>query len=259
MDNKILVSNIQRFCLHDGPGIRTTVFLKGCNLSCPWCSNPENIFPEIENYILKEGREETAGTYGRYLSLREIYAEVLKDKTYYRNGGGVTFSGGEPLFRVSKYEPLLMQLRDDNISLCVETALFISERELKLALKYIDTMIIDIKILEKEQCRNILGGDLDIYLANIEVVNNSMVNVIYRVPLVPPYTTNDKNIEKIIDFLQDKHFLSLELIKGHNLAKKKYESLNKINYNIPEISGEEMKCILHKFEKSGITAQICKI
>ena len=85
----MLITNIQRFSLHDGPGIRTTVFLKGCSIKCPWCSNPENIknYPEV---YYKDG---VKGIYGKEFSLDEIYAEIVKDRVFYEDNGGVTFSG----------------------------------------------------------------------------------------------------------------------------------------------------------------------
>lgn len=89
---KVRVSNIQRFCLHDGPGIRTTVFLKGCNLKCPWCANPENIDFEIATYIDEVNKEKNI--IGKDINEDELFSEIMKDKHYYNfNNGGVTFSG----------------------------------------------------------------------------------------------------------------------------------------------------------------------
>ena len=94
--DKILITNIQRMCFHDGPGIRTTVFLKGCNLHCPWCANPENISALPQAYE-RDGRK---GLYGKEFSEEELLKEVLKDRRFYEDGGGVTFSGGEPLLQI---------------------------------------------------------------------------------------------------------------------------------------------------------------
>ena len=104
---KVIVSNIQRFCLHDGPGIRTTVFFKGCSLNCPWCANPENIDFNIEEY--SENGEKKH--FGYEISLEELEKEIIKDEDYYMTGGGVTFSGGECLFQFKKIEPLLQKLK----------------------------------------------------------------------------------------------------------------------------------------------------
>lgn len=258
METKILVSNIQRFCLNDGPGIRTTVFLKGCNLHCPWCANPENISFEPQQCFARKESKEPKSVYGKWISLQNIYEEVMKDKLYYKNGG-VTFSGGEPLLAMSKLKPLLKRLCQEKISICAETALFVPEEELQIALKYLDTLIVDIKILEEEKCKNIHGGTLKTYLRNINILNNADIDVIYRIPLIKPYTTEAENINRIVDFLQSKRYLAVELIKGHNLAEKKYQSLDKEWYRVPELSDEELCTIKSKFLQNGISAEICKI
>lgn len=258
METKVLVSNIQRFCLHDGPGIRTNVFFKGCNLHCPWCTNPENINFQQEKYFVSRVDDESKGIYGNWMSLQNIYDEVVKDRLFYKDGG-VTFSGGEPLLFMSKIQPLLKVLQCEGINICVETALFVPEKELHLALKYVDTLIIDIKILDKEQCKIVHGGSLKDYLHNIQIVNDADVDVIYRIPLIKPYTTHNDNINRIICFLQNKKYSQIELIKGHNLAERKYQSLKREGYIVPDISEEELDAIQSKFKKKGIQAEICRI
>lgn len=260
MQNKIWVTNIQRFCLHDGPGIRTTVFLKGCNLRCPWCANPENMYFELE----KELEEDDFGGFGRALpqmSLAMLYNEIKKDYMWFGDGGGVTFSGGEPLLTIQKLAPLFNELRNDGISLCAETALFVPSESVKQALEYLDIIIIDIKILDDVMCKEILGrdADLEIYERNIQLVESSNIKVIYRVPLIKPYTTNESNIKKIISFLQGKHYVTVELIKGHNLAEKKYQMLNRKCYIVPDLSDEELDDIYHKFILNDIHVTMCQI
>lgn len=108
----MLITNIQRFSLHDGPGIRTTIFLKGCSLRCPWCSNPENIKPYPEKYY-KDGIE---GIYGKNYTCDEVYNEIIKDRAFYDENGGVTFSGGEALLYVNELLPLLEKLKKERIT-----------------------------------------------------------------------------------------------------------------------------------------------
>ena len=133
---KVLVSNIQRLSLHDGPGIRTTVFFKGCSLHCPWCANPENININSENYFIKEkclttclktsicnhkGNVEclygAVGIWGKHYSEEEILKEIKKDKGFYKKDGGVTFSGGEPLLQAKGLVPLLCRLKKEKINI----------------------------------------------------------------------------------------------------------------------------------------------
>ena len=112
---KVRITNIQRFSLQDGPGIRTTVFFKGCNLRCPWCANPENINYEIQEYM----DENTKKIFGYDIELKELEKEILKDENYYKlNNGGVTFSGGEPLLQFNKIEELLNTIQNDMFEDC---------------------------------------------------------------------------------------------------------------------------------------------
>ena len=134
MARTILITNIQRFSLHDGPGIRTTVFLKGCSLRCPWCSNPENLVGVQQKYI-KDGVE---GVYGKWYTNDDLYKEIMKDKEFYnvvdspsekisttslllsphlldKLPGGVTFSGGECLLWIDKLEEILGRLKEEGI------------------------------------------------------------------------------------------------------------------------------------------------
>ena len=167
MNNKIVLTNIQRFSLHDGPGIRTTVFLKGCNLKCPWCANPENMDFKLIKYFNEETKEE--GYFGNEIEISKLYNEIIKDKAYYKmNNGGVTFSGGEPLLQIKALEPLLIKLKNENINICIETALQVSTELVRIAAKYIDEFIVDIKILDNEKCKDILNGNLELYYKNLE-------------------------------------------------------------------------------------------
>ena len=163
LEDKILITKIQRFSLHDGPGIRTTVFLKGCSLRCPWCANPENMNAVSEPY-LKDGK---SGVFGLWISCEELFETLMRDRSFYETPasilgayagmpGGVTLSGGEPLLQMDRLESLCRQLRTENIHMCVETALFVPTEMLLLALKYIDLFFVDIKIMNAERCLEIL-------------------------------------------------------------------------------------------------------
>ena len=216
---KVIVTNIQRFCLHDGPGIRTTVFFKGCNLRCPWCSNPENINFEIENYE----DDNKKAVYGYEIDLASLEKEILKDAAFYENGGGVTFSGGEALFQFDKIEPLLQNLKKQNINMCLESALTTPEHFVDIALKYIDEFIIDIKILDEENINKINGNE-KIFKSNIEKVFANNKKVTFRIPLAKDYIVTEKNINLILEFLSKYKPNKVEIFKIHNLAEKKYKT-----------------------------------
>ena len=252
---KVKVTNIQRFCLNDGPGIRTTVFFKGCNLKCPWCANPENISFENQNYFLNNEN----GIYGYDIDLEDLKQEILKDENFYANGGGVTFSGGEPLLQITKIETLLSQLKERNINICVETALMVKEEFINIALKYVDVFIVDIKILDKDECKKFLNGDIDVYYKNIDILFKNKKNVIFRIPLSNKYTYTDKNINLILELLNNYKPICVEMFNIHNLAQKKYESLK---LEVPKIDGinpEKIKSLKEKIEKLGIKVKVCNI
>lgn len=216
---KVKITDIQHFSLHDGPGIRTTVFLKGCNLKCPWCANPECISPKIEN------------DFGRYISLDELEREILKDEPYYQTGGGVTFSGGEPILQIKDLEPLLKRL---DINICFETALFVSEDLVKLADEYADELIIDIKMLNQENAKNVLGGNVNQFISNLNFIDLSKVT--FRIP-VTKYSLDDAN--QICDLIKSYPPKKIEIFKLHNLAKRKYGILKKEFYT-GTVSDEEI-------------------
>lgn len=253
---KVRVTNIQRFSLQDGPGIRTTVFLKGCNLKCPWCANPENLSYEIQEYE-DEGQK---GKFGYDIELEELEKEILKDEKFYSlNNGGVTFSGGEPILQFQKLEDLLKKLKNRNINICVETALYVPEQLLDIALKYVDEFIVDLKILDSEQCKNVLNGDINVYYKNIERLFKEKQNIKIRIPVTLEYTLNQRNKEKIIKLLDKYKPKDVELFKIHRLAEKKYKVLGKEMIEYQEVPEEVIQNFLNEILKLKINAKICKI
>lgn len=269
----ILLTNIQRFSLHDGPGIRTTVFLKGCSLRCPWCANPENLNPYTEQYI-KNGIE---GTYGKEYTTDELYAEVVKDLAFYdgvwssndlnKMPGGVTFSGGECLLQMDKLESLLERLNEEKIHTAVETCLFAPASQLSIALNHIDLFYVDIKILDETKCKDVLKGILSVYQKNLQTLLNSNKPVVFRVPVIGGYTDGEYNRKKVVELIKEAHgnVLKIELIKEHSLGVSKYQSLvdggNAIH--LPQYRGvsDELMNLYKKEIESAviIPVEVCKI
>jgi len=278
MDN-ILVTNIQRFSLHDGPGIRTTVFLKGCSLRCPWCCNPENIVPQKQRYK-KDGVD---GVYGTWYNTDTLYREIIKDRAFYGGQnqefcitsdmqlgdlpGGVTFSGGEALLQIKKLENLLQLLKKEHIHMAIETCLFAQQIQLRTALEYIDLFYVDIKILDNILCKTILNGDLTEYLSNLDILLKSGKPVVFRIPVIGGYTDDLENRHRIIDLLKQTkgNILKVELIKEHNLGHKKYTSLisggNDVVYpNSIGVSNHAMMEYQKEMKEAiGIPVEICEI
>ena len=258
---KLLVTNIQRFCLHDGPGIRTTVFLKGCTLHCPWCCNPENIsfypqfyfekkkcisFNEICPYgkcilanqsVTTEKLEKLTfidmerckcgaiGIYGRWYMEDELYTELMKDSSFWEEEGGVTFSGGESLLQWNALKELAEMLKKSGTHLCVETSLFIPHEIVLNALELIDHWIIDVKLLDKERVDRILGGDISLYFRNLNAVAKSGRTVWLRHPQIKGYT-DDVETENGIQLLLRKHSgFVYQVLEEHHLGDEKRRTL----------------------------------
>ena len=253
---KVRVTNLQRFCLNDGPGIRTTVFLKGCNLHCPWCANPENINYEKQEYVLKE----KSGIYGIDYDIQKLFNELIKDKQYFDiNNGGVTFSGGEALLQAPCLIPLLKKLKDYNINICFETALIVPSELLELVIPFVDYFIVDIKILDEDKVKSILGGILDLYYKNLDILykENKILN--FRIPLIKEYTMNNKNLEKILVLLKKYNGIKVEIFKVHNLAENKYKSLGIEINKYEDISDDEILEVYNLFKSKDINVEIIKV
>ncbi len=247
----IRITNIQHFCLQDGPGIRTTVFLKGCNLKCPWCANPECMSFNFENNDKYKGYD---------ISIGNLESELLKDEFYYSvNDGGVTFSGGEALLQIKKLEPLLISLKNKNINICFETALMTNLESVKIASKYADEFLIDVKIMDKDYCKKVIGGNIDLFYNNLDFLFSKTNNIIFRIPLANEYTLNKKNIALIESFLKKYNPDKVEIFKVHNLAKKKYELLDKQFFNLSDVSDEDVDHVYNKLSKIVDTIEIISL
>ena len=288
-EKNILLTNIQRFSLHDGPGIRTTVFLKGCSIHCPWCSNPENLLHREQRYVKMDhnGKVEEEGTYGKWYSPDELYSEVIKDKSFYgycnANSatyldslpGGVTFSGGECMLQMKELDPMLQRLNDEQIHTIVETSLFCSSVQLSIAIKHIDLFYVGIKVLNDDLCSSSLGGRIELYKNNLVTLLNSGKPVVFRLPVIGGYTDSEENRKAVVELIESKaksysNLLKIEILKEHNLGTNKYQSLidggNEIM--LPEYNGVSDELMgQYKIEieeglmivGSSIPVEICKI
>jgi pyruvate formate lyase activating enzyme len=215
----MLITNIQRFSIHDGEGIRTTVFLKGCTLNCKWCHNPENISREKQVMHDKPVGEE--------YSVDDLYIELMKDEEFYiESNGGVTFSGGEPLIWSAELLPLIKRLCGGNISVNVETAGNINWENFEIISDYIDEFLFDIKCISEDLHKSGTGSSNKLILENFDKLYNLSKNIVARIPVIPGFNADEKNIADIALFLQDyKNIKYAELMPFHAIASHKYEAL----------------------------------
>ncbi len=245
-----VITNIQRMCMNDGPGIRTTVFFKGCSLACPWCANPENILFEKEYY---EKDMYSKGIYGTDYNGKQLYEELMKDWEFWRNtGGGVTFSGGEPLLHLYKIESVLQKLKEKKVHLAVETALFVPSEFLLNALEWIDYFIADIKILDGQLCRQLLNGDINIYLENLDILKRSKrpeQELLFRIPCNSEYTVSADNLKQICSLLKEFQGIPVEIFAVHSMGKSKYESMGKPYREFDQLSVSQLNAVKHILEE----------
>ena len=262
----IRVSNIQRMCFEDGPGIRTTVFLKGCSIHCPWCSNPENISFEKQQYY--DEAKNIKGEYGKDYNTEELIEVLKKDKKFWGQDGGITFSGGEVLMQAVQLEGVWKKLKEENIHLAVETALFVPEEFLHIAMKYIDFFYVDVKILLKEQCKQLLGGSLDLYLKNVEVLTDYVSKtknttfekkICFRVPCSQEYVLEEKNQDMLCRFFEKYKEYPIEIFAIHNLGEKKYKLLKQEMENFEKVSEEQLIRFQKRLMQQGCCVEIISI
>ena len=295
---KGLIFDIKRFATHDGSGIRTTVFLKGCNLKCIWCQNPEGISLKREplffknrcigcklcisesvdegmtlkdgeitmNASKKEEWDEIADCCpacaiemdSKEMSVDEVINEVLRDRVFFKYGGGVTLSGGEPFVQWEFAIELLKRLKEEGIHTAVETALNIDSEILKKVLPYIDAVYADMKIFDSENHKKYTGVSNEKIKKNIEylLTGEQRENVVIRTPMIPEYTAIEDNIFEIGRYISTLYpEVKYEILNYNPLAEGKYETLNKkycFEENPSLYTKEQMKNFGETAEKGGV-------
>ena len=259
MSVKGTVFNIQRFCVNDGPGIRTTVFLKGCPLSCVWCHNPESqrFEPEIlfyndkctgcgrckcvtaadRDFVCFNGAKEICG---KTVSANEVTAEVLKDKPFYENsGGGVTLSGGEPLAQYDFSLELLKKAKENGIHTAIETCGYAEKSKILEIAKYVDLFLFDCKETDQELHKEYTGFDNKIILDNLKALSDAGSKIILRCPIIPGFNDRAEHFKGISEIAGKLSGIEhIEVEPFHPLGESKYSALGREVADIPVPSGK---------------------
>ncbi len=244
----LLVSNIQRMCLEDGPGIRTTVFLQGCSLHCPWCANPEMI-PK------KACPEYPAKVY----EPEELAGELQKDRVFWGEDGGITFSGGEALLQAEGLAEILPALKAEKIHVAVETALFVPRENVKELCPRIDLWIVDLKLPDPDLCRSVLGGNPEIYRENVRYLYENGAKVIFRIPCSKEYVLGETNRKYLTDFLLQYVCYPSELFALHGLAEEKYRQLGRKMEHFEPVGRKELETFRNELRGRGCRAEIIEL
>ena len=236
---KAYVTNIQRFSLNDGPGIRTTVFLQGCNMRCDWCHNPETIpMHPVEMFYkdkcigcgkCKEGCTSGARTMSsREMTVEEVMREVRQDKLYYdESGGGVTVSGGEPSLRADFVMALADACHAEGIKIAVETNMSLPWAQIEPMLRKMDLVMCDIKLNATVEHMKHTGVDNQTVFNSIGRTSKLGIPVIVRTPLVPGVTDSVENLKPIAEYIAKMdNIVRYELLNFNPLGGSKREALS---------------------------------
>ena len=293
------IFNIQKFSLHDGPGIRTTVFFKGCNLRCSWCANPESQqmraqltldrekcagcgscaslcpakaralsggFPAVDagactlcGHCLEACPTRAIGREGSEMTVEEVLAEVLKDEAFYRqSGGGVTFSGGEPLLQIEFATALARALHESGVSVAIETAAAIPGERFRAFLREIDYVHIDLKHYDSARHRAGTGLGNEQILENIFAVRDSGLPYLVRIPVIPGFNASPEDAQGFAKLLASLRVDRVQLLPFHQLGERKYSLLGRAYAHAgqAQLHKEDLKQYRQIMLRHGLDAQL---
>ena len=246
-----IVFDIKEFAVHDGPGIRTTVFLKGCPMRCLWCQNPEGISSEPQTMTSPAG-ERIVGQ--RYTS--EELADLLNGQAdiLRRNEGGVTFSGGEPLMQAAFLAEVIDRL--DNVHTLLDTSGYATEQSFKLVAAKVDLIYFDLKIIDNKALLHYVAVDNTMIIHNLRLLPSIGTPFIVRVPLVPGVTDTDENLTAIAETVQPLAGLErVDLLPYNKAAGGKYAAAG-MTFAADYDEYQEINANVTPFERRGIPVHV---
>lgn len=275
---KAMLFDIQRGSYVDGPGIRTTVFFKGCNLDCKWCHNPESKSADRQMLFYSDkctgcgkcvsvcpnkgkkcelcGRcaffcpRDARKLCGREYGIEEVMRELLRDKCFYENsGGGVTFSGGECMLQIDFLSEILRECKTEGIHTAVDTAGNVPFSYFERILPFTDLFLYDIKAFSAEKHKEGTGADNARILENAKRLSGKS-KILFRIPVIGGFNDEETEMQKIADFLKDIYYEKVELLPYHALGEHKYRALG-VNVEVFSApSPERMKRFRAMFERA---------
>ena len=235
MNAKGRIFDIQRYSIHDGQGIRTIIFLKGCALRCKWCCNPESQSFEIETMTIN-GKSKVMG---RDVTVAEVMETVKRDLPYYRrSGGGITLSGGECLLQPEFSVGLLRAAKDIGISTAIESMAFAKYETIEQFLPYLDTYLMDIKHIDANKHKEFTGHENRQMLENaVRVALSKQTELVIRVPVIPGFNDTEKELLDIAQFADNLPGVTkIHILPYHAYGRGKYEGLGR-EYPMGDVKG----------------------
>lgn len=275
---KALVMNTQKFSLHDGGGIRTLIFLKGCALHCPWCANPESQSREIEvmrkpSLCIRcsapscQACSQTPSfcptgamaEIGEWMTVDKVVEIAKKDAVFYdATGGGVTFSGGEPMEWADFLEEAVPRLKEEGIHVAIETCGAGPLEGYRKLAGMVDLWLFDLKIADDEISQSVLGSTFTALYERLKVLRENHARVIARIPLVQGYTATEANLTLLADRMQDMQIGEVHLLPFHQYGEGKYQALNRAYEfaGLPAMEDQEAETFAAVFRQRGFRVQI---
>lgn len=302
---KALIFDIQSFSTHDGPGIRTNVFFKGCPLRCLWCANPEGqkAVPElfytkmkcagcmrcakacphgavtaysdpedIEKYgpvrhdrakcnqcqthaCVRACFQNALSVTGEWMTVEDVMKKIRRDSSVYRNKGGITVTGGDPLVYYEFVAELLKKCQEEGINTVLESELCVPAKNLEAVMPYVDLYLVDLKIVDEQKHIAATYVSNKLTMENLRLLGQTCPEkVCLRVPIIPGFTDSDENINAIGDFCAENHFLRVNILPYHKLGSTKHERLGN-EYPLTEVKEpdeEKMRHLAAVIERHGV-------
>ena len=269
------ITNVQRFSLHDGGGIRTVVFLKGCPFRCPWCCNPENLSsePEVsfkERLCIRcsprpdggpcQTRPEDCPTgakelLGRSRTVDDLLAEVVRDRSFYEESdGGVTVSGGECLLRQDFLCAFLEACHEEGISTAVETTLAVPLADAGRLVAACDAFLVDFKIADRARSLEVTGIDPEVRDANVRSVLSAGGRVVARMPIIPGFTDDAACVGSNVSRIRELGVTRVDVLPFHQLGQGKYDSLGRAYglRDVPQLSQRDGADVVARCRAAGL-------
>lgn len=274
----MIIFDIKRYAINDGPGIRTTIFFKGCPLRCVWCHNPESWSTEPQILFNKnkcihcpkcvgKNADECPTTAreicGREWSLPDLLKEIEKERDIMEDsGGGVTLCGGEPLMHFEDSLALLKELGKRNLHRCVDTTLYAKPEMIKEIAANCELFLVDLKLMDDEKHKQYTGVSNSIILENIRMLAELGADFFIRIPLIEGVNTDETNIHDSIEFLKTLPWerKTVNLLPYHDVGKDKHTRMgskyNPKGYEMKAPSDETLDRCKQAFTQAGFTAII---
>ncbi len=274
----MIIFDIKRYAINDGPGIRTTVFFKGCPLRCVWCHNPESWTAEPQILFNKnkcihcpkcvgKNADECPTTAreicGREWTLDSLMKEIEKERDIMQDSaGGVTLCGGEPLMHAEDALLLLKELGKRGLHRCVDTTLYANEEIIRQVAANCELFLVDLKLMDAEKHKLYTGVSNELILQNIKLLSELEADFFIRIPLIEGVNTDENNINQTIEFLATLRWnrRTVNLLPYHDVGKDKHlrmgSQYNPKGYPLVAPSEETQQRCIEAFKKAGFNAII---